>query len=154
MSSGAMVRSMFLSYDHSPGLIPPLWGIGSRWRLKLSLCKTRPPATSSRPRQPGSFLGSKTFFGVEISKKVITDLDQMLPRIIQIVDDLVQSGGMETYVAACPRVVRAGMLGFSIICEQVMAEASHEIDVIQVENCREKRRCSRCLLLGPGWTRS
>ena len=70
----------------------------------------------------------------------------MLPRIIQIVKRFGPVGGMETYVWRLAHGLCERGCSVSIICEQVMAEASHEIDVIEVEKCREKRRWKSMLI--------
>ena len=70
----------------------------------------------------------------------------MLPRIIQIVKRFGPVGGMETYVWRLAHGLSERGYSVSIICEQVMAEVSREIDVIQVEKCREKRRWKSMLI--------
>ena len=78
----------------------------------------------------------------------------MLPRIIQIVKRFGPVGGMETYVWRLAHGLSERGYSVSIICEQVMAEVSREIDVIQVEKCREKRRWKSMLIFRRGWTPS
>ena len=91
--------------------------------------------------------------GVEISKS-ITDLSIDAAAHYPDRETIWSSRGHgDLCVAASPRVVRAG-IPVSIICEQVMAEVSREIDVIQVEKCREKRRWKSMLIFRRGWTPS
>ena len=70
----------------------------------------------------------------------------MLPRIIQIVRRFGPVGGMETYVWRLVNGLSERGYSVSIICEQVMAEVSLNIEVIQVERCREKPRWKSMLI--------
>ena len=70
----------------------------------------------------------------------------MLPRIVQIVKRFGPVGGMESYVWRLTQGLSARGLLVSVVCEQVMGEASPDIDIIHVKKAPEKPRWKSMLL--------
>ena len=70
----------------------------------------------------------------------------MLPRIVQIVKRFGPVGGMETYVWQLAHGLSEKGLLVSVVCEQVVGEASPDIDIIHVEKSPEKPRWKSMLI--------
>jgi len=70
----------------------------------------------------------------------------MLPRIVQIVKRFGPVGGMETYVWQLAHGLSEKGLLVSVVCEQVVGEASADIDIILVEKSLEKPRWKSMLM--------
>ena len=70
----------------------------------------------------------------------------MLPRVIQIVKRFGPVGGMETYVWRLVHGLAERGFLVSVVCEQLMGEASPKIDVIRVDKSPEKPRWKSMLL--------
>ena len=70
----------------------------------------------------------------------------MLPRIVQIVKRFGPVGGMETYVWQLTHGLSEKGLLVSVVCEQVVGEASADIDIILVEKSLEKPRWKSMLM--------
>lgn len=70
----------------------------------------------------------------------------MLPRIVQIVKWFGLVGDMETYVWRLAQGLSEKGLLVSVVCEQVVGEASDDIDIIHVEKSPEKPRWKSMLM--------
>ena len=70
----------------------------------------------------------------------------MLPRIVQIVKRFGPVGGMETYVWQLAHGLSEKGLLVSVVCEQVVGEASADIDIVHVEKSSEKPRWKSMLM--------